>query len=71
MGQLLVLLDGYALGDADVHDEMIWLLNEDYGFSVKSMFDLLALSKQYFFPWNCLWNPVIQTKASFLLWELW
>jgi len=71
MGRLLTSLEGYSLGKGGQPDEMIWLLDVDNGFSVKSMFDGLCPSNQRLFPGTCVWNPEIQSKVSFLLCELW
>lgn len=37
MGSLLELLEHYEIGDEDMQDEMGWNLDEEKGFTVKSM----------------------------------
>lgn len=70
MGRLLDLLERYAIGERDVNDEMLWGLDEEKGFSVKSMYEELSCPSQLSFPGECVWNPLIQLKVSFLMWEL-
>lgn len=55
MGWFLELLDHYCLGDIDSLDEMLWLLDEEKGFFVKSIYEELAPLKSYYFSWQvCL-----------------
>lgn len=37
MGCLLEMLDNHCLGDGSMADEMLWSLDDDKGFLVKSM----------------------------------
>lgn len=46
---------------------MIWVLDEDNGFSVKFMFEALRPPNQLSFLGDCVWNPAIQSKVAFLL----
>lgn len=70
MGSLLEILDGYSLGDRAAADERLWVLDEDKGFFVKS-YNALTPSDSHSFPVCFIWNKLIPTKISFLLWELW
>lgn len=65
MGRLMMSLDGYTLGDREQQDVMIWILDVDNEFSVKTMYDGLCTSNHCLFPRTCVWNPTIQSKASF------
>lgn len=67
----MALLESYSLGEREISDEMIWALDEEKGFSVRSMYDGLRFSAHHSSPGECLWNPLIQIKVSFLMWELW
>lgn len=71
MGCLLELLDRYCIGGADQHDEMVWCLEEENGFIVKSMCKVLGTSTSVSFPRKCVWNLNMQLRDSFLMWELW
>lgn len=70
VGRLMDLLERYSLGARDSSDEMVWALDEEQGFSVKTMYDGLICAGLPSFPSKCVWNLLIQIKASFLLWEL-
>lgn len=71
MGRLLEVLDSYTVGDSDFEDEMIWIWDEEGGFSVKSMYENLCLQKPEWSPRICAWNPLIQLKVAMLVWKLW
>lgn len=71
MGRLLELLDNYYLGEMDLPDEMVWRLDENKGFIVRSMHEALNTSIGVPFPSECVWSSQIPTKSVFLLWELW
>lgn len=42
MGCLMNMLENYPLGDYDLDDEILWIYDEDRGFSVTSMYDVLC-----------------------------
>lgn len=67
MGRLLDLLDHYTLGEVNQPDEMLMSLNEEKGFSIRSMCEALSTSGQIAFPRECVWNSQVQSKISFLL----
>lgn len=71
MGSLLELLEHYEIGDEDMQDEMGWILDEEKGFTVRSMAGALCPLSDRSYPGDCVWNQLIQLKVSFLLWELW
>lgn len=71
MGRLLDTLDHYSLGKENQLDEMLWTQDEERGFSVRSMCEALSPPSQIVFPSECIWNSHVQSKFSFLLWELW
>lgn len=71
MSRLLDILEMYQVGDLDREDEMVWIQDEDRGFSVKSMFEALSIQKLVSSPGICTWNPIIQLKMSFVVWKLW
>lgn len=50
-------------------DERVWSLDEENGFTMKSMYlDLCPLVVSY--PGECVWNSLIQLTVSFFMWEL-
>lgn len=65
--RLFGLLDSYPLGEIGLPDEMKWRGDEDKGFSVRSMYEELNLSKRTLFPVECVWKVHIKTKAAPLL----
>lgn len=48
IGSLLEILDGCELGDRETSDERVWVLNEDKGFSVRSLFQAMSSSTSVF-----------------------
>lgn len=71
MAQLMDILEKYLVGDQELEDDMIWVHDEDGGFSVPSMSDALTPQRPEFSPGICVWNPHIQLKVSFFMWKLW
>lgn len=71
MGQLLELPENHDLGDMELKDEMVWKLDEEKGFFMKSMYGALCSTKGYVALGRCVWNNLIPLKVSFLLWEVW
>lgn len=71
MGRLLALLEKCHMGDMDLHDERIWLLNKGKRFFVKSMYEALRVSAPISCPNKFVWNPQIPSKVSFFMWEPW
>lgn len=53
MGRLLDVLNSYTVGDLELEDEMIWIQDEEGGFSVKSMYENLCLQKPESSPSIC------------------
>lgn len=49
----------------------LWLLDEDEGFSVKSLYSALAHCEAISFPSRFIWNNIIPPKISFFTWLLW
>lgn len=71
MGCLLEMLDWYGHREANQQDEMVWCLEEDKGFTIRSMCEALGPTSQISFLGECVWNSHVQSKAPFLLWEFW
>lgn len=71
MGILLEMLDQYCLGDREVEDEQLWTYDSEQGFSVKSMYLASLTPASDPFPNKFIWNHLVSSKVSFLLWELW
>lgn len=71
MGRLLNLLENYDVGNPNSEDVSVWMLNEEKSFSVKSMYDALRPQVLLVCPYKFIWNPLIPSRASFLIWELW
>lgn len=55
----------------EVEDERLWTLDENKGFSVRSMYKALVPGDSCSFPARLIWNSLILTKVSFFIWELW
>lgn len=60
-----------SIGNRDKQDEMVWVLEEEEGFSIKSMCEALGSPSHLSFPRECVWDSHVQSKFSFLLWEVW
>lgn len=71
MGRLLEVLERAEIGDEGTRDELCWSLDEEKGFTVKSMYTALCLVAESSSLGSCVWNRLIQLKVSFFLWELW
>lgn len=71
MGRLLQTLGSYILGDIEQRDVMLWCIDEENGFFVKSIYHALCPPGRPFFLRKCVWNSLIQLKVSFFMWELW
>lgn len=71
MGRLIEILDPYNLGDREDNDERTWLLDEEKGFSIQSMYLALVQSKAIAFLHRSIWNKMTPSKISFFLWQFW
>lgn len=67
MGSLLDILDSYCLGNNEMEDERIWLLDETHGFSVKSFYGALAQGELSYFPTKFIWNPLAPSPIPSLV----
>lgn len=65
MGRLFTLLEGCNLGDRETDDVRIWIIDEEKGFSVKSMYRTLSPTGHQLFPSSYIWN--IQGPPKFPL----
>lgn len=65
MGRLMESLERYELRGRGQSDEMIWILDEDNGFSVKSMSEALRPSNQLSFPRDLCLEPGYSFQSWF------
>lgn len=71
MGRLLEHLENFHLGDLERDDERIWFLDEEKGFSVKSMYEALCIPAPISFSSKVHLEPQIPSEISSFMWELW
>lgn len=71
MARLLGILDGCRLGDKEMMDERVWVLDEKKCFSVKSFNEVLSSLPPLHCPSQFIWNKIFPMKISFFLWLLW
>lgn len=55
MGKLLEMLENYSLGDRDMEDERVWVLDESNGFSVNSS----PVHMEFYCPVNDILLPLV------------
>lgn len=68
MGSFLELLEGHNVGDGELPDERIWLLDKDNGFSVKFLYQTLSIGEMVPFSACFIWSKLIPSKVSFFMW---
>lgn len=70
MDRLMEMLENHDLGDITQQDELVWNLDSENGFIVRSMYGALSPPTVCSYPGVCVWNSLIPLKVLFL-WELW
>lgn len=53
------VLDNHQVGDLELEDEWIWILDEDRGFSIKFVYEVISILKPDSSPGACASNPLI------------
>lgn len=58
MGGLMKILEAYNIGDRDREDALIWMPNEESGFSVKSLYASMEQDSEHIFPDHFVWKTL-------------